>query len=148
MIREGLETEIEELTEEVKRMANAKFTRGQTIIDRMQLFKETRQKCEMYADLLHTDAEILTTKVDQLRNEVQQALDGELAEYPQSGQFPIGTRVEYSGKTEKFGTTGIVVGYFTSAHGKHYVKIKFDKTKTISPCSLTNLQVITPDAAA
>jgi hypothetical protein len=143
IVQRGLETDIEELAEEVKRMSEAKFTRGDTLIERFERFKAMRKKCEAYSDMLQTNAESLAQRVDQLRDEVRQAIEGEEVIYPQRDAFPRGAEVEYSGAAvEKFGKSGRVVGYFNSKSGKPYVKIKFFKTQTISPCAPSSLKVV------
>jgi hypothetical protein len=142
-VKNQLATEVEELAEEVKRMHDAKFTRGATVVDRMEKFKEARKRCEAYADMLKTDADELIRQVEELRNEVRASIEGEQIDYPQRKNFPLGAQVIYNGKAiDSLGSYGEVSGYKNSESGKHYVKVKFSKANKIVPTAPSNLKII------
>jgi hypothetical protein len=74
IVKDELERDIQEAAEEVKRIAEAKFTKKNTLAGRLDQFNQIKKKCEIYSDLLMLDAEAMTSKVTALTTELYEAV--------------------------------------------------------------------------
>lgn len=142
-VRGEMERDLELTAERVKEMIASDKTRESTFVAQIESFKDLRGKCSIYSDLLEADAEVLRGKIDELQADVQKALEEGIEKYPEDvRQFPIGSRVEYSGRqVKKFGRFGKVVGYFID-EGRGRCKVLMDESQRVeraAPSTLTLL---------
>lgn len=146
-IKNSMLSEIQQTGEEVKRLYDTRYNRGDTIKDKMDKFQELDDQCRAFAELMELDAKDLQREINELRNEVADVvIRGKVPVYPQMVDFPYGTVVRYEGKSKTKGVSNdgavaTVIGY-TNRNDKPYVKIRFNRTGDYTQCAPGSMTII------
>ena len=136
VVQADLERDLELAAEDCKRLIGSDKTRTGTFQAHLNDFKGLKAKCEAYRDLLSAEADVMASKLDDLTGELTEALTEQVGEYEQSRDYPYHARVEYLGRSKKYGRDGLVVGYW-----RDQVKVLFDESQRIMPIATRLLRV-------
>lgn len=147
IVKTELENDLQLASEELKKFLadSGDKKRIDALESRVERFKEIKAKAELYKDLLSNDIEDLQAQIAVVTDEVKAALSGEIEMYPQASDFPLRSRVVYSGKAkDKYGMNGTVVGYWTDSEkynfGK-YCRVLFDDCKKVVAIGVNTLKL-------